>query len=91
MAGKLVMAFETIPILPKIKKEHIPLLRRGFRPFFLLAGVYGAFFLSAWMALYLGAGFVPGVFDPVVWHAHEMVFGFAAAAVAGFLLTATAT
>jgi uncharacterized protein involved in response to NO len=85
------MAYSTIPILPRIKKEHIPLLRRGFRPFFLLASVYGAFFLSAWMALFLGTGFVPAVLDPVVWHAHEMVFGFAAAAVSGFLLTATAT
>jgi len=31
---------------------------------------------------------VPTRLAPLTWHAHEMVFGFAAAAVAGFLLTA---
>ncbi len=31
---------------------------------------------------------VPSELKPAVWHAHEMIFGYAAAVVAGFLLTA---
>ncbi|ATE62704.1 NnrS family protein [Thauera sinica] len=61
----------------------------GFRPFFLAAAVYGAVLLPLWLG-YLGAGLalpaVPG--GPVVWHAHELMFGFGLAAVAGFVLTA---
>ncbi len=56
------------------------LFNLGFRPFFL----FGAGFSLAAMALWLGPYF-PTALD---WHAHEMVYGFAAAIVAGFLLTA---
>jgi uncharacterized protein involved in response to NO len=44
-----------------------------------------------WLATLHGADWQPAVADPVVWHAHEMLFGFAGAAIAGFLLTAVAT
>jgi len=60
----------------------------GFRPFFLLAGIYASAALPWWIAvLYLGAP-PPAGLAPLAWHAHEMLYGFAAAAVAGFLLTA---
>jgi uncharacterized protein involved in response to NO len=60
----------------------------GFRPFFLLAGIYASAALPWWIAvLYLGAPSPAGP-APLAWHAHEMLYGFAAAAVAGFLLTA---
>lgn len=60
----------------------------GFRPFFLLAGLYAAFGIAAWSAaLALGLP-LPASASPAVWHGHEMLFGFAAAAAAGFLLTA---
>ncbi len=75
---------------PKPEPAH-PILAHGFRPFFLLASLYGAFFMSAWLLIFLGAVQIPTVFHPVVWHGHEMIFGFAGAAVCGFLLTATAT
>jgi uncharacterized protein involved in response to NO len=64
---------------------------RGFRPFFLLAAAYSVFCLLAWGG-FLG-GFVgrPSYFpDPTLWHAHEMLYGFTMAVVAGFLLTAVA-
>jgi uncharacterized protein involved in response to NO len=37
---------------------------------------------------FAGASTVPTAFDPIAWHAYEMVFGYAAAAIAGFLFTA---
>ncbi len=66
----------------------------GFRPFFLGASVYTALMMSVWLAVVATAtAGVPGYWLPVFgsaisWHAHELVFGFAAAGIAGFLLTA---
>ena len=64
------------------------LLRYGFRPFFLAAGI-AAVVLVPWWALSLTGG-VPleTPWPPTLWHAHEMIFGFIGAAMAGFLLTA---
>jgi uncharacterized protein involved in response to NO len=60
----------------------------GFRPFFLVAGLFAAASVTAWLWLY-GTGAVPDArMPPQLWHGHEMIFGFIAAAVAGFLLTA---
>jgi uncharacterized protein involved in response to NO len=60
----------------------------GFRPFFLLAGLFAAVSIAAWLWAY-GAGAIPDArMPPQFWHAHEMLFGFIAAAMAGFLLTA---
>ncbi len=63
----------------------------GLRPFFLLAGLYACLAMTIWLA-WLGAGgsLLPAaaIMPPVVWHGHEMLFGFAAAVIAGFLLTA---
>ena len=60
----------------------------GFRPFFLLAGAYAALAVPASLAVYLGYGDWPMDWPIGLWHAHEMVFGYAMAVVAGFLLTA---
>ncbi|HEX6102634.1 MAG TPA: NnrS family protein [Alphaproteobacteria bacterium] len=59
----------------------------GFRPFFLLAGLAALTLMAAWVAVGFGTAWS---FDlsPAAWHGHEMLFGFVAAAVAGFLLTA---
>ena len=64
------------------------LFDRGFRPFFLLAGLWAPTALLMWLAMLAGILEVPTAMDPVAWHAHEMLFGFVAAAIAGFLLTA---
>lgn len=66
-----------------------PLWRRGFRPFFLATGAYGGLVLLAWLAAWRGALPAPGWLSPLWWHGHEMIFGVVAAAIAGFLLTAT--
>src|SRR5487761_1252868 len=64
------------------------LLSRGFRPFFLAAGLWALVALALWIAMLTGGRALPSRFDPLSWHIHEMLFGFIAAAVAGFLLTA---
>jgi uncharacterized protein involved in response to NO len=64
------------------------LLQQGFRPFFFAAGLWAAGALLLWLGMLAGAIALPSAFDPVTWHAHEMLFGFVAAVVAGFLLTA---
>ncbi|HEU4353687.1 MAG TPA: NnrS family protein [Burkholderiales bacterium] len=56
----------------------------GFRPLYLLAGAYAALSVPLWALQY--AGWLPGA-NPL-WHAHEMLFGYAFAVIAGFLLTA---
>lgn len=66
-----------------------PLLLCGFRPFFLLTAVSAILFMSLWlMSLqgWLGTWSITGGW--LLWHAHELIFGFAAAATAGFALTA---
>ncbi|MFZ5479565.1 MAG: NnrS family protein, partial [Myxococcota bacterium] len=64
------------------------LLAKGFRPFFLLAAVFGAAIVPLWL-LALAGWFIPaGPLVGVHWHAHEMIHGFTVAVLAGFLLTA---
>ncbi len=60
----------------------------GFRPFFLAASGLAALHVAGWIAFLTGSGHSPAGWSPFVWHGHEMVFGFAAALIAGFLLTA---
>ena len=60
----------------------------GFRPFFLGAAVWAAVAVPAWLLMYRGAIDIPSRLVFSTWHSHEMVFGFAGAAMAGFLLTA---
>jgi uncharacterized protein involved in response to NO len=60
----------------------------GFRPFFLLAGVSALVIVPSWIAVLLLGLQLPAALPPLVWHAHEMLFGYTAAVIAGFLLTA---
>lgn len=64
------------------------LLADGFRPFFLLAGVQAVVGMTVWTASLQGVSWLAPGRITASWHAHEMLFGFIAAAVAGFLLTA---
>ena len=65
-----------------------PVLRLGFRPFYFGAAVFGALAIPFWLALFLGQASLKSAVPPLLWHAHEMLFGFAAAVIVGFLLTA---
>lgn len=61
---------------------------RGFRPFFLAGSLYAACAVMAWTAMWRGWMRPPDWLAPQWWHGHEMLFGFVAAAIAGFLTTA---
>lgn len=73
-----------------MNRDH-PLWLVGFRPFFALACLAGASLPVLWLLLYSGAVAPPLTFAaaPLVWHAHEMIYGFAWAMLGGFLLTAS--
>lgn len=60
----------------------------GFRPFFWAAGVFAALAVIAWLWIYRTGVLPLQGLPPQLWHGHEMLFGFVAAAIAGFLLTA---
>jgi uncharacterized protein involved in response to NO len=59
----------------------------GFRPFYLLAATFSVFSILLWTVQF--SGFLPiSYLQGSVWHAHEMLFGYVTAVIAGFLLTA---
>lgn len=60
----------------------------GFRPFFILSGLSAIGLLTYWLLVLKAIAFTPETISLSDWHAHEMIFGFGAAALAGFLLTA---
>src|SRR5689334_3986126 len=64
------------------------MLSYGFRPFFLAAASWAALNILLWVPQYLGLVAVPTQFGALDWHIHEMLYGYVAATIAGFLLTA---
>ena len=70
-------------------KDGQPWLRLAFRPFFLGAALFSLLAMALWTVLFTFGWQQPAATLPALdWHAHEMVFGYALAVVAGFLLTA---
>ena len=69
----------------------IPWLRLAFRPFYLGAALLAVLIVPLWVALFLGAISWAPAQSPLLWHAHEMLFGFAIAVIVGFLMTAGKT
>ena len=67
-----------------------PVLRLGFRPFYLGAAAFGMLAVPLWIAQRQGVIGLPLTPTPLLWHAHEMIFGFAGAAISGVVLTASA-
>ena len=66
----------------------IRLLALGFRPFYSLAAIFAIAAVLFWLLSFVGVLQVGGYLQGIFWHSHEMVFGFAIAVMAGFLLTA---
>ena len=66
----------------------IPLLSYGFRPFFLGGAIWAIVALLRWIGSLANFWQLAPGYGAVAWHAHEMLFGYASAVVAGFLLTA---
>ena len=65
-----------------------PVFRLGFRPFYLGAATFAMLAIPAWIGALLYGTSLGLSMPPVLWHAHDMLFGFAAAVIVGFLLTA---
>ena len=65
-----------------------PLLRLGFRPFYLGAAAFAVIAMGLWFPVFTGRMAVAPRLGPVLWHAHEMLYGFVVAVVVGFLFTA---
>ena len=67
------------------------ILNYAFRPFFLMNGLFAMAVMMVWIMVLHGIDLVPLPANPMLWHGHEMIVGFAGAAIAGFMLTAVAT
>lgn len=65
-----------------------PVLALGFRVFFSLSGLSALLLIALWLAVYSGSITLVHYYPSTIWHAHEMLFGYTAAVIAGFLLTA---
>ena len=72
----------------KTEQKIPPLLRLGFRPFFLSSALFSVFAVTLWLLIYKGAIGLSPLGGGYWWHIHEMIFGFGGAIIAGFLLTA---
>jgi uncharacterized protein involved in response to NO len=70
------------------ENRFIPLFSYGFRPFFLGAGVWAVVAMALWTGSVAGLWRLAEGYGALAWHAHEMLFGYSAAVIAGFLLTA---
>lgn len=66
------------------------MLHLSFRPFFLFGSLFAIISMVAWFWLYQFSHTLPGSHQllPTIWHAHEMIYGYGLAIIAGFLLTA---
>jgi uncharacterized protein involved in response to NO len=64
------------------------ILGYGFRPLFLGAGIWAGLAMALWIAAVSGAVALPTRFAPIDWHAHELLYGYLPAVMAGFLFTA---
>lgn len=68
--------------------QKFALFALGFRVFFLGAGWYAVISVALWMLILVFGVAVEPVMAPLTWHAHEMLYGYTMAVIAGFLLTA---
>jgi uncharacterized protein involved in response to NO len=68
--------------------NNFSIFESAYRPFFILATVSSLFYMTLWTAFYtfkLRLNFEN--ISPTMWHAHEMLFGYAIAVITGFMLT----
>ncbi len=73
---------------PRSPEVGFAVAAKGFRPFFLLAASFAVAILPMWMLALQGVFDPSSYLDAMSWHAHEMIFGYSVAVIAGFLLTA---
>ena len=71
-----------------MQRVNCALFALGFRPFFLLAGLFAVILIALWSTAFVTNYALATYYGMVGWHSHEMIFGYASAVIAGFLLTA---
>lgn len=77
-----------IQLQERREPSSFSLFNLGFRPFFLGGAIVAAVTMGIWLMIYSN-GYQPNYYSyGIFWHAHEMLFGFSLAIIAGFLLTA---
>jgi uncharacterized protein involved in response to NO len=74
--------------IPRLRPEPIALLSYGFRPFFLAAALWACLAMVLWIGLLSGWWTFASGYGVIAWHAHEFLFGYIAAVMTGFILTA---
>lgn len=71
--------------------ESMPLFQLAFRPFFLTGSLFAMISIIIWMSILNGWIILDYYSSSYWWHSHEMLFGFVALIISGFLLTAVQT
>jgi len=87
---KMTEHSSSLPAALRRRREYAGpvLFSYGFRPFFLGGALWAALSVLLWLPQYFGELSLPTAFTPLDWHVHEMLYGYVAAIVTGFLLTA---
>ncbi len=81
---------QTFPNPPRVNAGFSweAFLSLGFRPFYIAGAAYAAISVPLWVASIIGIVEINGPLQGVLWHSHELIFGFAVAILVGFLYTA---
>lgn len=83
---------QSINLPTKSPSSPHPILNLGFRVFFSGAALFSVIVMVLWSFIYTGHTSIDAqLVNPLYWHGHEMIYGYALAIVAGFLLTAVKT
>src|SRR5690554_954471 len=78
-----------VQVTQQAKEDALaPLLRQAFRPMFLFGALFSVLAMTLWGLVLAGTISLNPYSNVVFWHQHEMLFGFVAAIIVGFLLTA---
>lgn len=72
----------------RLKYSGPALFAYGFRPFFLGGAIWSVACIVLWIPQFMGQLSLHTAYTPLDWHIHEMLYGYIAAVVGGFLLTA---
>lgn len=83
---------QSINLPSKPPSSPHPILNLSFRIFFSAAAIFAIVTMGLWAFVFTGrTGIDAQVLNPFFWHGHEMIYGYALAVIAGFLLTAVKT
>jgi len=83
-----IIRLEEPRVMPKTPPKGFALFAFGFRPFYLFGAAFAALAVPLWIVVLAGGLPLQPVLPAMLWHGHEMLFGFVAAIIVGFLLTA---